>query len=87
MRCESGDGHTINGTLLDVRTALPADEVKSRAMLDQGDAATHAVITWMKERPDKREASKPPKPSRICRAGMIHPTSGQPVSSNERARQ
>jgi hypothetical protein len=47
-----------NGTLLDVRTALDANLVNNQAMLDQGDAAAHAVITWLKNREGEEELAE-----------------------------
>jgi hypothetical protein len=40
------DGSEANGTLYEVRTVLPADEVANRDMLEQGRIAAHVVATW-----------------------------------------
>jgi hypothetical protein len=45
-------GRTTNGTLYDVRTALPADEVSNQAMLEQGRIASHVVASWFADPPD-----------------------------------
>lgn len=36
----------IDGTFYDIRTALPADEVRNQDMLEQGRIAAHAVARW-----------------------------------------
>jgi hypothetical protein len=38
---DADDGRKLNGTLYDVRTALPADEVSNQDMLEQGRIASH----------------------------------------------
>ena len=45
------NGENYDNTLFEVRTALPADEVKSRDALAQGRLAASAAIAWLKERP------------------------------------
>jgi hypothetical protein len=46
-----------DGRFLDIRTVLPADEVRDQALLDQG-AIAHAVVTdWLAER-DPRQAKE-----------------------------
>ena len=47
----ASNGENYDNTLFEVRTALPADEVKSRDALEQGRLAASAAITWLKERP------------------------------------
>jgi hypothetical protein len=41
------DGRLINGTFYDVRTTLPADEVRNQDMLQQGQIASQAVARWL----------------------------------------
>jgi hypothetical protein len=43
----TADGQELNGTFYDVRTALPADEVRNRDMIEQGRIANHVVATWL----------------------------------------
>ena len=40
------NGGEANGTFYDVRTALPADEVKNQEMLEQGRTASDVVARW-----------------------------------------
>lgn len=46
------DGCKLNGTLYDVRTVLPADEVSNSDMLKQGRIASHVVASWFADPPD-----------------------------------
>jgi hypothetical protein len=50
QQMEGGGERRYNGTFFDVRTALPADEVRSREMLEQGAYATRAVASWLDDR-------------------------------------
>ena len=47
----SSDGQDYDNTLIEVRTALPADEVRDRDALDQGRLAALAALAWLKDRP------------------------------------
>jgi hypothetical protein len=47
-----GGGHAINGTFLDIRTVLPADEVRNQDWIEQGLIAGHVVKSWFTDRPD-----------------------------------
>jgi hypothetical protein len=47
----------INGTLFDVRSALPIDETTNYELLSQGHYATHAVAKWLDYRTISREAN------------------------------
>lgn len=82
-----GGGKGVECALFDVRTALPADEVKDRRMVEQGRLATHAVNAWLAQRTlatpalDKLAASIPVLPRReddytlqAARAAMEQPT-------------
>ena len=51
-------GRETNGTLLDVRTALDANDVTNQAMLEQGTIAAHAVMTWLKNREGEQELAE-----------------------------
>jgi hypothetical protein len=46
----SGDDQLIGGSFLDIRTVLPADEVRDHAMLEQGRIAEEAVVAWLDDR-------------------------------------
>jgi hypothetical protein len=50
------DDRLLDGTFYDVRTVLPADEVRDTAMLEQGDASAAAVAAWLKARAGIDEA-------------------------------
>jgi len=50
QQMEGGGERRYNGTFYDVRTALPADEVRNREMLEQGAYATRAVAAWLDDR-------------------------------------
>lgn len=51
------EGVDINGTLYDVRTALPVETVANREMLEQGVHATNAVAKWLDDRTISRKAN------------------------------
>lgn len=81
-----GGGKGVECALFDVRTALPADEVKDRRMVHQGQQATLAVNEWLQHRSmatpllDKLSASIPHLPRReddytlqAARAAMEQP--------------
>jgi hypothetical protein len=46
----SGDDQLVDGSFLDIRTVLPADEVRDHAMLEQGRIAEEAVVAWLDDR-------------------------------------
>jgi len=82
-----GGGKGVECALFDVRTALPADEVKDYRQVEQGQLATHAVNQWLEQRTlsgpllDKLAASIPVLPRReddytlqAARAAMEQPT-------------
>jgi hypothetical protein len=48
---------THGGMLFNVRTVLPADEVKNQALLDQGAVCSHVVSAWI-ENKDQRDIEK-----------------------------
>jgi hypothetical protein len=46
------NGGSLNSTFYDVRTALPADEVRNLEMLEQDRIASLVVIQWFANPPD-----------------------------------
>jgi hypothetical protein len=47
-----GGGRAIDGTFYDVRTVLPADEVRNQDWIEQGLIAGHVVKSWFTDQPD-----------------------------------
>jgi len=55
---DTGERREINGTFYDVRTALPADDVKNQDMLEQGRIASDVVARWLATSSDPEDDNK-----------------------------